>query len=181
MVAACHIWLGGTTSAAAVFSLSFFGALAGQVAPVLLVAYIVTMFSSDIHFGLNRVRLLAETDELTGALNMRGFAIAASRLVSQAVRYERPATVLMIDSDNLKAVNDAHGHDAGNQLLRQLAQRDPGRAARLRRAGPLRWRRVHRAAAGDLAGGCGPCGRAHPRRRWRARRSTSAAARCSAP
>ena len=79
------------------------------------------MFSSDIHFGLNRVRLLAETDDLTGVLNMRGFAIAASRLVSQAVRYQRPATVLMIDSDNLKAVNDAHGHEAGNRLLRQLA------------------------------------------------------------
>ena len=122
MVAACHVWLGGSTSIAALLTLSFVGTLAGQVAPVLLVAYIVTMFSSDIHFGLNRVRLLAETDDLTGALNMRGFAIAASRLVSQAARYERPVTVLMIDSDNLKAVNDAHGHEAGNQMLRQLAR-----------------------------------------------------------
>jgi diguanylate cyclase (GGDEF)-like protein len=89
---------------------------------VLLVAYIVTMFSSDIHFGLNRVRLLAETDDLTGVLNMRGFTIAASRLVAQAARYDRPVTVLMIDSDNLKAVNDAHGHEAGNELLRRLAR-----------------------------------------------------------
>jgi diguanylate cyclase (GGDEF)-like protein len=80
------------------------------------------MFSSDIHFGLNRVRLLAETDDLTGVLNMRGFAIAASRLVAQASRYDRPVTVLMIDSDNLKAVNDTYGHDAGNLLLRQLAR-----------------------------------------------------------
>jgi len=121
MVAACHVWLGGTVSFATLFTLSFVGALVAQMAPVLLVAYIVTMFSSDIHFGLNRVRLLAETDELTGVLNMRGFAIAASRLVGQALRYQRPATVLMIDSDNLKAVNDAHGHEAGNRLLRQLA------------------------------------------------------------
>jgi diguanylate cyclase (GGDEF)-like protein len=122
MVAACHVWLGGTSSLATLFTLSFVGSLAGQVAPVLLVAYIVTMFSADIHFGLNRARLLAETDELTGALNMRGFAIAASRLVAQAARYERPVTVLMIDSDNLKAVNDTHGHEAGNQLLRRLAR-----------------------------------------------------------
>src|SRR3712207_5160034 len=51
----------------------------------------------------------------------RSFAIAANRLFSQAVRYDRPASVLMIDSDNLKNVNDAYGHDAGNRLLRQLA------------------------------------------------------------
>ena len=121
MVAACQVWLGGSISVATLMSLAFIGALAAQMAPVLLVAYIVTMFSSDIHFGLNRVRLLAETDDLTGVLNMRGFAIAASRLVGQSMRYQRPATVLMIDSDNLKAVNDAHGHEAGNRLLRQLA------------------------------------------------------------
>ena len=37
------------------------------------------------------------------------------------MRYGRPASVLMIDSDNLKTVNDTHGHEAGNRLLRQLA------------------------------------------------------------
>jgi diguanylate cyclase (GGDEF)-like protein len=122
MVCACHIWLGGNVSAGALISLSFIGALAAQMAPVLLVAYIVTMFSSDIHFGLNRVRMLAETDDLTGVLNTRGFAIAATRLFGQGVRYQRPTSILMIDSDDLKAVNDNHGHDAGNRLLRQLAR-----------------------------------------------------------
>jgi diguanylate cyclase (GGDEF)-like protein len=41
--------------------------------------------------------------------NTRGFAIAANRLFVQAVRHNRLASVLMIDSDNLKAVNDSHG------------------------------------------------------------------------
>ena len=122
MVCACHIWLGGNVSAGVLISLSFIGALAAQMAPVLLVAYIVTMFSSDIHFGLNRARMLAETDDLTGALNTRGFAIAASRLFGQGVRYQRPTSILMVDSDNLKAVNDTHGHDAGNGMLRQLSR-----------------------------------------------------------
>ncbi|CAN0200170.1 unnamed protein product, partial [Phaeothamnion confervicola] len=45
------------------------------------------------------------------------------RLFGQAQRYSRAASVLMIDSDNLKAVNDTHGHEAGNRLLRQLAER----------------------------------------------------------
>jgi diguanylate cyclase (GGDEF)-like protein len=99
------------------FAASFFA----QLAPVLLVAYITTMFSADIRYGLQRAKLLAETDDLTGLFNPRGFAIAANRMFGQAVRYERPASVLMIDSDNLKRVNDSYGHEAGNRLLRQLA------------------------------------------------------------
>ena len=65
--------------------------------------------------------MLSETDDLTGLLNVRGFAIAANRLFAQAARHGRPTSVLMIDSDNLKAVNDAHGHGTGNELLRHLA------------------------------------------------------------
>jgi diguanylate cyclase (GGDEF)-like protein len=122
LIAACQLWLGGSLSMDRLGSLGFLGAFTAQIAPVLLVAYIVTMFSADIRYGLNRAKLLSETDELTGLLNMRGFSIAANRLFGQALRYNRPATILMIDSDNLKAVNDGYGHDAGNRLLRQLTR-----------------------------------------------------------
>lgn len=122
LIAACHIYIGGSFSMDRLASLQFLGGFAAQVAPVLLVAYIVTMFSADIRYGLSRAKLLSETDELTGLLNMRGFSIAANRLFGQAVRYNRAASVLMIDSDNLKQVNDGHGHEAGNRLLRQLTR-----------------------------------------------------------
>jgi len=122
LIAACQVFLGGSFSMKMLLSLAFLGAFAAQIAPVILVAYIVTMFSVDIRYGLSRAKLLSETDELTGLLNMRGFSIAANRLFGQALRYNRPATVLMIDSDNLKAVNDAHGHEAGNRLLKQLTR-----------------------------------------------------------
>jgi diguanylate cyclase (GGDEF)-like protein len=122
LIAACEVYLGGSFSAEMLVSLSFLGGFAAQMAPVLLVAYIVTMFSADIRYGLSKAKLLSETDELTGALNMRGFSIAANRLFAQAMRYNRAASVLMIDSDNLKSVNDSHGHEAGNRLLRQLTR-----------------------------------------------------------
>jgi diguanylate cyclase (GGDEF)-like protein len=122
LIAACQVYLGGSFTPALLVSLPFLGGFAAQFAPVLLVAYIVTMFSADIRYGLSRAKLLSETDELTGLLNMRGFSIAANRLFGQALRYGRAASVLMIDSDNLKAVNDAHGHEAGNRLLRQLTR-----------------------------------------------------------
>jgi diguanylate cyclase (GGDEF)-like protein len=121
LIAACYIFLGGNATPEELLSLRFLAAFAAQLAPVLLVAYITTMFSADIRYGLQRAKLLSETDDLTGLFNTRGFAIAANRLFGQAMRYDRPASVLMIDSDNLKGVNDAYGHDAGNRLLRQLA------------------------------------------------------------
>jgi diguanylate cyclase (GGDEF)-like protein len=122
LIAACYLFLGGGVSTEQLLSLPFYGALAAQLAPVLLVAYVTTMFSADIRYGLSRAKLMAETDELTGLYNKRGFAIAANRLFAQAQRYKRPATIMMIDSDNLKPVNDTHGHEAGDRLLKVLAR-----------------------------------------------------------
>jgi diguanylate cyclase (GGDEF)-like protein len=120
LIAACYILLGSATLDE-MLSLRFAAGFAAQLGPVLLVAYITTMFSADIRYGLQHAKLLSETDELTGLFNTRGFAIAANRLFGQAMRYGRAASVLMIDCDNLKTVNDSHGHDAGNRLLRQVA------------------------------------------------------------
>lgn len=123
LIAACHVLLGDADPAQTLFTLRGAGALAAQLAPVLLVAYVTTMFSADIRFGLNKAKLLSETDELTSLYNTRGFAIVADRLFGQAARYKRAISLLMIDSDNLKHVNDTYGHEAGNKLLRQLAER----------------------------------------------------------
>src|SRR3990172_1914088 len=122
LIAACFVLLGGDSLSGELLSLAYIGGLVSQLAPMLLVAYITTMFSADIRFGLNRARLLSETDDLTGLYNMRGFTIVVGRLFDQAVRYNRPASILMIDSDNLKAVNDLHGHEAGNRLLKLVAK-----------------------------------------------------------
>ena len=123
LIAACHVLLGDAESPESLLTLKAVGSLAAQLAPVLLVAYVTTMFSADIRFGLNKAKLLSETDELTGLYNTRGFSIVADRLFNQAQRYSRAASILMVDSDNLKMVNDNHGHEAGNKLLRQLAER----------------------------------------------------------
>lgn len=120
LIAACYVFL-ADASYVELASLPFVGALAAQFAPVVLVAYITTMFAADIRYVLQRAKLLSELDELTALYNTRGFAIASDRLFGQALRYTRPASVLMVDLDNLKAVNDSHGHDAGNRLLRHTA------------------------------------------------------------
>jgi len=122
LVGACFLVLEWQVGGKDMARLAFWGGYAAQLAPVLLVAYITTMFSADIRYGLNRAKLLSETDELTGIFNMRGFVGIANRLFAQAQRYERPASFLMVDSDNLKQVNDQFGHEAGNRLLKDLVK-----------------------------------------------------------
>jgi len=120
LITACYVWLGYPQRN--ILSLPFGTALVAQVTPMLLVAYITTMLSADIRRAYGHVKLLSETDELTGVLNMRAFGVVADRVFRQAERYARPFSILMIDSDHLKSVNDTLGHEAGNRLLKLTVQ-----------------------------------------------------------
>ena len=64
----------------------------------------------------------ARTDFLTGVGNRRSFTEDARKEIDRAQRYGYPFTVIYIDVDNLKAINDRSGHDAGDMLLKSLAQ-----------------------------------------------------------
>lgn len=68
-----------------------------------------------------RVRRQAETDPLTGLLNRRAFIAAADREHELAARTGADLTVVLIDLDDFKSVNDRDGHAAGDQLLADLA------------------------------------------------------------
>lgn len=122
LIAACVIFLGGHTSVNELLTIKYFGGMFALFAPFVLVAYITTMFASDIRFGINRMKTMSETDELTTTLNRRGFAVVADRLFGQAVRYKRALSLLVIDCDSLKQINDTHGHKAGDRLLVSLVR-----------------------------------------------------------
>lgn len=66
---------------------------------------------------------VSRTDALTGLHNRRHVEEYLSRLVSLARRNAEPIAVLIIDIDHFKSVNDGHGHDAGDAVLREVAQR----------------------------------------------------------
>lgn len=63
----------------------------------------------------------ATTDGLTGLLNRRGFLERMERRFSRAAERDRPGALFHVDLDDLKAVNDARGHDAGDRVLVDLA------------------------------------------------------------
>lgn len=92
--------------------------LFAQLAPMLLVAYVASDIARAIRRALERIRFVSETDELTRLYNLRAFMQIAERFHRQAKRYDRPYSLVMIDSDNLKSVNDTHGHQCGNELLK---------------------------------------------------------------
>ena len=121
LIAACYVLLGFTTSSSFVSIISA-GNFAADLAPMLLVAYITTMLSQDILNAMARIRLISETDELTRAYNMRAFNSIGARECALAKRYNRTFSLLMVDSDNLKKVNDTHGHEAGDRLIQLVAR-----------------------------------------------------------
>jgi len=63
------------------------------------------------------------TDELTGLFNRRRFGDAFRREWASARRYKTPLCLLMVDIDHFKSINDSHGHDAGDEVLREFASR----------------------------------------------------------
>ncbi len=65
---------------------------------------------------------LSYTDDLTGIYNHRFFVEQLTREVERHRRYSTPLSLLMIDIDYFKHYNDAHGHLAGNEVLRAIAR-----------------------------------------------------------
>jgi diguanylate cyclase (GGDEF)-like protein len=64
---------------------------------------------------------LATTDGLTGALNRRRFFELADNELARYHRYKRPLAFIMIDVDHFRRINEEHGHQIGDQILRGFA------------------------------------------------------------
>jgi diguanylate cyclase (GGDEF)-like protein len=71
----------------------------------------------------SEVYKLAALDQLTGLYNRRSGEQRLAQEMSRAQRHGRPLTILLMDLDNLKQVNDKHGHAAGDLVIKGFAER----------------------------------------------------------
>jgi diguanylate cyclase (GGDEF)-like protein len=79
--------------------------------------------SHDLIAEMNeRLAVLAMTDGLTGVRNHRHFCESLEAALSFATRHCLPLSVIMLDVDHFKAINDAHGHAAGDEVLCSMAR-----------------------------------------------------------
>jgi len=88
-------------------------------------AMITLVVLSLLHAMLRRhqasIEALATLDSLTGLPNRRSFDLLAAQALQEAQRDCAPLVALLIDLDHFKALNDTHGHLAGDEVLRQFA------------------------------------------------------------
>lgn len=94
----------------------------------LMIAYTAVLLSSVSFLLMQKDRAdflagqLASLDPLTGAFNRRTFIELAGKQLSRARRLDAPLSLVLLDIDHFKRVNDTHGHLAGDEVLKRFAE-----------------------------------------------------------
>jgi diguanylate cyclase (GGDEF)-like protein len=82
---------------------------------------IVTFLLAELKQSLNREKTIARHDYLTNAWNRMAFFELAEIEIARAKRYLKPLTIVYIDLDNFKLVNDKQGHEEGDRVLKSVS------------------------------------------------------------
>lgn len=116
-------------AATAVDAISVVGIPEGELTPRVRAALAALMQEvadlrrelSDARRRMSELEQLASTDPLIGVLNRRAFVGELNRALAMAQRYHQPSSLVFIDLDDLKKINDGHGHAAGDAALTHAA------------------------------------------------------------
>jgi diguanylate cyclase (GGDEF)-like protein len=122
LISAVYFYLAQSSVEEGGFSIVHFSEMVITFAPYLLVAYLTSLLAADLKNAREGLEQLSDTDELTGLKNRRAFNVSLEAEVKKAARYNRVFSVLMLDADNLKPVNDRLGHATGDKLIISIAK-----------------------------------------------------------
>lgn len=87
------------------------------------VTRVVVALLHQVKEARERAETMARTDSLTGVLNRRSFVEGAARVLAADAAKGDPVSLILLDVDDFKVINDAHGHDVGDDVLTQVARR----------------------------------------------------------
>ncbi len=118
-----------TTTVRKVDSVSFLGIPENELTPKVREAMSTLLAEVDTMCGeieeqrqrISHLEELADQDSLTPVINRRAFVRELTRVVSYGERYATPSSLLYIDLNGLKQINDTYGHPAGDAALMKLA------------------------------------------------------------
>jgi len=80
-------------------------------------------YAIELRQSVNNTMAMAVTDDMTGLYNRRYFDRHLSVMLSKAQQQERDMAIMLLDIDHFKSVNDTHGHDIGDAVLKEFALR----------------------------------------------------------
>ncbi|MEM8615819.1 MAG: GGDEF domain-containing protein [Pseudomonadota bacterium] len=86
-------------------------------------SFILAIYSNRLIRVQEQLHALATTDSLTGLLNRRAFTDAFERETARAARTNAPISIVLLDLDHFKKINNVHGHAGGDIALRNIAER----------------------------------------------------------
>ncbi len=76
----------------------------------------------QVHDTRRQLFLMATTDKLTGCQNRHSLTEFSGKFIAQAIRHNYPVSLMVIDLDHFKSINDTHGHATGDQVLAETGQ-----------------------------------------------------------
>lgn len=121
-VCVCYLFAGILADGAEALDAQFAISAVGVLAPFVLVAFCTTLLVDNINTAKNRIRALSDRDELTSLYNMRAFGRLAEQEHESASRTGRVYSILLIDIEHLKSVNDTYGHEAGSRAVKLVSE-----------------------------------------------------------
>ncbi len=171
-------WWIGTADHAQAYLASDYAAISQTMGSVVLIALALVLLLVIMRDTTMEMIARSETDPLSGALNRRGFETHGDRAVVRARRTDQPLSLITLDLDRFKAINDSFGHAAGDRVIADLAGLLDDTVGSDDLVARLGGRRIRHPAAGAhhcagpgsgrtdaLGGGAGPAGAARQRAR----------------
>jgi diguanylate cyclase (GGDEF)-like protein len=113
----------GTFHEAQVLSQAMREMVLGEERHVHLLQTMNEQLESTVAARTAELQKLVMRDALTGLLNRRALMQALPEAMRRSVRLQKPCAVMFLDLDGFKKINDTHGHEEGDELLRQFGQR----------------------------------------------------------